>query len=83
MTVENMPILEIGRRHMTVKMPDLISEVFNVSKSEARRKLKEGAIKIDGEKWEHLTGCVADVDGKILQFGKRKFVRIVDKDIDD
>jgi hypothetical protein len=37
---------------------------------------KDGAVKIDGEKWEHLTGCVDDVDGKVMQIGKRKFKRI-------
>jgi tyrosyl-tRNA synthetase len=59
----------------TVYFADLVSDAFGMSKSEARRKLNEGAIKIDGEKWQHLTGCEADINGRVLQFGKRKFVR--------
>ena len=71
--------LQIERRHMTVRVPDLVASAFGVTKSEARRKIAEGGVRVDGEKWPHLTGCVADFDGKVLQLGKRRFVRCTDR----
>lgn len=73
-----------SRKFRHVDLTKVISEAFDMSKSEARRKIKENAIKIDGVKLiDHdwfLEGdtscCFGDLDGKVLQFGKRKFVRI-------
>jgi tyrosyl-tRNA synthetase len=77
-----MDTLTITRQHRTVFVARLLADCFDISTSEARRKLKEGAVKIwendyDNVKWEHLTGCVADFDGKVISLGKRKFARIV------
>ncbi len=49
------------------------------SSSEARRHIKNGAVKIDGEKISdpNLTFEQAEeLDGKVLQIGKKKFVRL-------
>ncbi|MEM8502610.1 MAG: tyrosine--tRNA ligase [Cyanobacteria bacterium P01_D01_bin.1] len=49
------------------------------SSSEARRHIKNGAVKIDGEKVSdpNLTFEQAvELDGKVLQIGKKKFVRL-------
>ena len=51
------------------------------SSSEARRHIKGGAVKLDGEKMSdpNLTFETADeLVGKVLQIGKKKFVRLAD-----
>jgi tyrosyl-tRNA synthetase len=68
---------EFDRRFSTVWLPGLLSDAFGITKSEARRKIKEGAIKINGEKYMWSSCAVMDVDGQVLQLGKRKFVRCV------
>lgn len=45
------------------------------SGSEARRLIEQGAVKIDGEAVLKLEVPVESVSGKVLQVGKRKFVR--------
>ncbi|KSU61725.1 tyrosine--tRNA ligase [[Bacillus] enclensis] len=46
------------------------------SKSEARRMIKNGGIRIDGEKVLDTEMLVSVTDGIIVQVGKRKFVRV-------
>ena len=62
----------------TVHLPALLAKHFNLSRSDARRLLGQGGVKIQGEP---LTGDQLDVaperlDGAVLQVGKRKFRRI-------
>jgi tyrosyl-tRNA synthetase len=61
-----------------VHRPELIASVFGGSRSEARRHLASGAVKLDGEPLEagilDLPG--ADLDGRVLQVGKRRFRRL-------
>lgn len=63
----------------SVHLPALIVECFGGSRSEARRMLEQGGVKIDGE--SQSTGQF-DLDmeqlvGVVLQVGKRRFVRLV------
>jgi len=46
------------------------------SKSEARRKIREGALRINGEKVDDEMMEVTPSDGDIISVGKRSFVRI-------
>ena len=50
-----------------------------MSTSEARRLLNQGAVKLDGEALdgERLDLPAGELCGKILQVGKRRFLRIV------
>ena len=62
----------------TVHVPALIAEAFGGSRSEARRVLAQGGVKIDGEA---LGADEQDVpadrlDGAVLQVGKRRFKRL-------
>jgi tyrosyl-tRNA synthetase len=62
----------------TVHLPALLAQAFSVSTSEARRGLAQGAVRIDGEP---MPGDVLDVpadelDGRVLQLGKRRFARV-------
>jgi tyrosyl-tRNA synthetase len=62
----------------TVHLPALLAQAFSVSTSEARRGLAQGAVRVDGEP---LDGDVldlpgAELDGRVLQMGKRRFARV-------
>ncbi len=61
-----------------VSIPHLV-HAAGLSKSigEARRLLDQGAIKIDGDKLSDAEQQRSAVEGKVLQVGKRRFVRLV------
>jgi tyrosyl-tRNA synthetase len=62
----------------TVHLPLVISELFGISRSEARRKLAQGAVKLDSEPLpaDALDLPVEQLDGRVLQLGKRQFRRL-------
>jgi tyrosyl-tRNA synthetase len=62
-----------------VHLPALIAGVFDISSSEARRLIAQGGVKIDGESLspERLDLPAGDLGGRVLQVGKRRFVRLV------
>jgi tyrosyl-tRNA synthetase len=66
--------------HGEVHLPALISREFDVSTSEARRLLSQGGVKVDGQAvdGERLDLPFAELAGKVLQVGKRRFVRVLD-----
>ena len=47
------------------------------SRSEARRLIKQGAVKLKGRRVEDEYVGVAELDGQVLQVGKRRFVRVL------
>jgi tyrosyl-tRNA synthetase len=61
-----------------VHLPALLGDAFGVSRSEARRLLAQGGVKLDGEPVapERLDFPAADLAGRVLQAGKRRFVRL-------
>ena len=61
-----------------VHLPELIVTLFGGSRSEARRKLAEGAVKLDGEPLpaDPLDLSADALDGRVLQLGKRRFRRL-------
>ncbi len=61
-----------------VHLPRLIAGAFDVSSSEGRRLIQQGAVKLDGES---LPAEPLDLDsdslaGRVLQVGKRRFCRL-------
>jgi tyrosyl-tRNA synthetase len=62
----------------TVHLPALLSDGFGLSRSEARRLLEQGGVKLDGEALgAHELDLPADrLDGRVLQVGKRQFRRL-------
>ena len=60
----------------SVHLPELIAELFGGSRSEARRHLASGAVKLDGEPVGELDLPAAELDGRVLQVGKRRFRRL-------
>jgi tyrosyl-tRNA synthetase len=61
-----------------IHLPALIAGAFEMSTSEARRLLAQGAVKLDGEALnaERLDLPAGDLAGKVLQVGKRRFLRL-------
>ncbi|HSJ84481.1 MAG TPA: tyrosine--tRNA ligase [Acidimicrobiia bacterium] len=60
-----------------VTVPGLIRDAFGLSGSEARRLLTQGAVKVDGEALGAQEVPRVDLVGRVLQVGKRRFVRLV------
>jgi tyrosyl-tRNA synthetase len=61
-----------------VHLPQLIAELFGGSRSEARRKLAQGGVKLDGEPvaGDRLDVPASELDGRVLQLGRRQFRRL-------
>jgi tyrosyl-tRNA synthetase len=61
-----------------VHLPLLMADAFEISSSEARRLLKQGGVKLDGEPLDAnaLDVEVESLDGRLLQVGKRRFRRL-------
>jgi tyrosyl-tRNA synthetase len=61
-----------------VHLPALLASAFEISSSEARRLIKQGGAKLDGEPIPPQTLDLApsELDGKVLQAGKRRFRRL-------
>jgi tyrosyl-tRNA synthetase len=62
-----------------VHLPALVAAAFDVSRSEARRSIAQGGVKLDGETLppEPLDYPANELDGRVLQLGKRRFRRLV------
>jgi tyrosyl-tRNA synthetase len=66
---------EEGQAHL----PALIASIFGISSSEARRLIDQGGVKLDGEAVPsgRLDLPVAELGGRVLQVGKRRFARLL------
>jgi tyrosyl-tRNA synthetase len=62
-----------------VHVPALVAEYFGTSRSEARRLLGQGGIRLDGRPLEsdQLDVEVASIAGAVIQVGRRQFRRVV------
>jgi tyrosyl-tRNA synthetase len=62
----------------TVHLPALIAELFGGSRSDARRTLAQGGVRLDGEPLDggELDLAADRLDGALLQVGKRRFKRL-------
>jgi tyrosyl-tRNA synthetase len=60
-----------------IHLPALLAEAFGISRSEARRLLAQGGVKLDGEPLSEadLDVPAERLDGSVVQLGKRRFVR--------
>jgi len=61
-----------------VHLPQLIASLFGGSRSEARRKIQQGGVRLDGERLpaDSFDLPAAELDGRVLQVGKRQFRRL-------
>jgi tyrosyl-tRNA synthetase len=62
-----------------VHLPEALASAFGVSRSEARRLLAGGGVKLDGEPLDggRLDVPAAELEGRVIQLGKRRFRRLV------
>jgi tyrosyl-tRNA synthetase len=75
---EDVPEVVWPASEPTVHMPALLQLAFGTSTSEGRRALAQGGVRIDGEQVANgsLDLPLADLDGKVIQLGKRRFARV-------
>jgi tyrosyl-tRNA synthetase len=64
--------LPAGAAHL----PAVLANGFGVSRSEARRLLSGNGVKVDGTPLTELDIDASELDGKVLQVGKRQFRRV-------
>jgi tyrosyl-tRNA synthetase len=67
-----------GGDGVLVHLPVLMADAFGISSSEARRLLRQGGVKLDGETLDAdaLDLAPAELEGRVLQAGKRRFRRL-------
>ena len=59
-----------------VHVPALMAEAFGLSRSEARRLLTQGGVKVDGRELTDLDVAAGELDGVVLQVGRRRFKKL-------
>jgi tyrosyl-tRNA synthetase len=74
----DMPELSVSAVNGTVHLPALMADAFGMSRSDARRTLAQGGVRLDGEPLgaDELDVASERLDGAILQVGKRHFRRV-------
>ena len=67
-----------ARTTAQVHIPALLAEAFGLSRSEGRRLLAQGGVKLDGTELDEsrLDMPAEELDGVVLQVGKRRFKRL-------
>ena len=73
---EDVEEAEVRPVNGAVHLPELIAGLFGGSRSEARRTIEGGGVKLDGERVSALDLPAAELDGRVLQVGKRRFRRL-------
>ena len=70
--------LEVAANGGPVHLPAVLADAFAISRSEARRQLAQGGVRLDGEPiGADAVDFPADaLDGRVLQLGKRRFARL-------
>jgi tyrosyl-tRNA synthetase len=68
----------LGNDGATVYLPRLMAGAFEISSSEAHRLLEQGGVRLDGEPLggDELDLDPGELDGRVLQVGKRRFRRM-------
>ncbi|HEX9865776.1 MAG TPA: tyrosine--tRNA ligase [Acidimicrobiia bacterium] len=73
---DDIDVFSLGQ-DQKIQVPGLIRDAMGLSGSEARRLLAQGAVKLDGELVEAQELPREALVGRVLQVGKRRFVRLV------
>ena len=74
---ENIPEMELPAREGGVPIANLLKEAGLTSgTSEAMRMIKQGAVRIDGERLEDRSLSVSQGSSHVYQVGKRRFARV-------
>ena len=73
---DDVPEHAFAAENGAVHVPALIADAFGRSRSEARRMLAQGAVRVDGDPLTDVDVDGARLDGRVLQVGKRQFRRV-------
>jgi tyrosyl-tRNA synthetase len=75
---EDIEEAEVRAANGAVHLPELIADLFGGSRSEARRAIAQGGVRLDGEPVapDVLDLPAGELDGRVLQVGKRRFRRL-------
>lgn len=75
---DDIPVHPLAANGAPVHLPAVIADAFGLSRSEARRLLSQGAVKLDGAPLaaDDLDLPAERLDGAVLQVGKRRFCKI-------
>jgi tyrosyl-tRNA synthetase len=76
--IEEVEVSRAALEDGAVHLPALLADHFGVSRSEARRLLGQGGVRLDGEPLgpDDLDVEATRLDGGVLQVGRRKFRRV-------
>jgi tyrosyl-tRNA synthetase len=71
-------VVEASGPNGTVHLPAVLADHFGLSRSEARRLIEQGGVRIGGHpvKPEGLDVLARELDGQVLQVGKRRHIRV-------
>lgn len=83
---DNMPSVSVSKKHLNIRVVDLLVEVNLVSsKSEAKRLIEQNGVSINQEKVKSVEQFVTDKDLKdnslVLQKGKKFFLKVHFEDV--
>ena len=75
---EGIEVVAVEGENGSVHLPALLAQHFGLSRSEGRRLLEQGGVRLDGGvvAADRLDLPVGELDGKVLQVGRRRFVRL-------
>jgi tyrosyl-tRNA synthetase len=73
---EDMPTAVLHPVDGVIHLPEVLAEHFAMSRSEARRNIGQGGVRLDGEPVASIDLPVDGLDGRVLQVGKRRFLRL-------
>jgi tyrosyl-tRNA synthetase len=75
---EELDTVEWSQDGVSVHLPALLARAFGVSTSDARRSLAQGGVRVDGRlvSQGQLDLPAAELDGRVIQLGKRRFARV-------
>ncbi len=73
---EDMPTAVLHPVDGVVHLPEVLAEHLGMSRSEARRNIGQGGVRLDGEPVAEIDLPVEGLDGSVLQVGKRRFLRL-------
>ena len=59
-----------------VHLPAVLADAFEISRSEVRRVIAQGGVRVDGQAVEADDVPAALLDGQVVRMGKRRFVRL-------
>tara|TARA_B100000029_G_C17547972_1_gene949130 strand:+ start:614 stop:1822 length:1209 start_codon:yes stop_codon:yes gene_type:complete len=72
---DDMPEFSLGSEDLIVNV--IFDAGLLKSKGEARRMIKQGAVKLDGETIADIQATIAPKDDQILKVGKRRFLKVI------